>query len=66
MPLKNDFSESYMRSYDKTVYEKLWRENRKYLFILEHVLRHEKRLNLAVGLGARSLAISRLMAKVLL
>jgi len=64
--LKNDFSESYMRSYDKTVYEKLWRENRKYLFILEHVLRHEKRLNLAVGLGARSLAISRLMAKVLL
>jgi hypothetical protein len=55
-----------MRLYDKTVYEKLWRENRKYLFILEHVLRHEKRLNLAVGLGARSLAISRLMAKVLL
>jgi len=63
--LKNDFSENFMRSYDNTVYEKLWKENRKYLFILEHILRHEKRLNLAVGLGARSMAISRLISKIL-
>lgn len=63
--LKDDFSEDFMRSYDRTVHEKLWVENRKYLFILEHILRHEKRLNLAVGLAARSMAVSRIIGTIL-
>lgn len=62
---KNDFSEEFMRSYDKTLHKKLWKENRKYLFILRHILRHELRLNLALNLAADHSAVSRLIGKII-
>lgn len=62
---RNDFSEGFMGSYDRTVHEKLWKENRKYLFILRHILRHELRLNLTLNLAADSSAVSRLIGKII-
>lgn len=62
---KNDFSEGFMRSYDRTLHEKLWKENRKYLFILRHILRHEIRLNMTLNLAADCSAVSRLIGKII-
>lgn len=62
---RNDFSERFMKLYDKTIHDKLWKENRKYLFILRHILGHEKRLNMALNLAAHSPVISRLVNKIL-
>ena len=63
---RNDFSERFMNMYDKTIYEKLWKENKKYLFILRHILRHEKRLNLTLDMAAHSPAVSRFISKILI
>jgi hypothetical protein len=54
-----------MRSYDKTLHEKIWKENRKYLFILRHVLCHENRLNLIMNMAADSSVVSRLIGKII-
>lgn len=62
---KNNFSECLMRSYDKTLHEKIWKENRKYLFILRHVLCHENRLNLIMNMAADSSVVSRLIGKII-
>lgn len=62
---KNDFSEEFMKLYDKTIHDKLWKENRKYLFILRHLLSHEKRLNMTLNLAAHSQSVSRLAGKIL-
>lgn len=63
---RNDFSERFMNMYDKTIYEKLWKENKKYLFILRQILRHEKRLNLTLDMAAHSPAVSRFISKILI
>ena len=62
---KNDFSEGFMRSYDRTLHEKIWKENRKYLFILRHILCNEGRLNLTLGLAANSSVVSRLIGIII-
>ena len=62
---KNDFSEGFMSSYDRTLHEKLWKENRKYLFILRHILLPKNRLNLIMNLAADSSAVSHLVGKIL-
>ena len=61
----NDFSEGFMRSYDRTLHEKIWKENKKYLSILRHILCHEHRLNLTLDLAAGSPAVSRLIGKII-
>lgn len=53
--------ERFMRSYDNTVNKKLWKETRKCLFILRHILSNELMLNLA----AHSSSVSRLIGKII-
>lgn len=62
---KNDFSEYFMKEYDKTVYEKIQKENRRYLSIREHFLKYPARFNAVAGVVLRSKSAYNLMMKIL-
>jgi flavin-dependent dehydrogenase len=51
---KNDFSAGFISSYDKTVHDKIGRENKHYRLIRDHIFNYPWRLNAAINLGSRS------------
>lgn len=61
----NDFSAEFIRSYDKTVYDIIWHENRNYLFIRDHILKYPWRLNTAINLGSKYKTINREIIRLL-
>ncbi len=62
---KNDFSPGFISSYDKTVYDKIWHENRNYLFIRDHILNYPWRLNSAINLGSKNKTINKVILRLL-
>jgi geranylgeranyl reductase family protein len=47
---QNNFSASFMKQYDKTVYDKLWKEHRRSYFIRELLINKPRLFNLSVNL----------------
>lgn len=62
---KNDFSAGFISSYDNTVYDKIWHENRNYLLLRDHVFRYPWRLNAVISAGSRSKSLNKAILKVL-
>ena len=62
---KNDFSARFMKSYDNTLSEKLWKENRQYLIVRELVLRNAWILESIISAGHKSRSINKMIAKYL-
>ncbi|MBN2666464.1 MAG: geranylgeranyl reductase family protein [Bacteroidales bacterium] len=62
---KNDFSDEFMKSYDLTLYGKLWRSNRNYMIIRNLVLKNPAVLNLASRAGNSNRYIRKALAEKL-
>ncbi len=60
---KNDFSAAFMKSYDKTVYAKLWKGNRNRYFIQRLLGLFPWSLNLAANMASRSKLIHKLIER---
>lgn len=58
---KNDFSAEFIKKYDKSVYEKIWKENRHYLYLREFVLRFGWRLNTAIRAGSLNTTLNKMI-----
>jgi menaquinone-9 beta-reductase len=62
---KNDFTAGFISSYDNTVYDKIWHENRNYLFIRDHVFKYPWRLNTVIRAGSKNKFIYKTILKAL-
>jgi len=62
---KNDFSAKYMKSYDNTISEKLWKENRQYLMMRELVLKNAWVLDRIISAGNKRVSINKKIAQLL-
>jgi geranylgeranyl reductase family protein len=62
---KNDFSGNFMKGYDKTVYDKLWKENRRYLKLREYVFKYPSIINAIISTGLKSKSIHNIILKIL-
>jgi geranylgeranyl reductase family protein len=60
---KNDFSENFMKDYDKTIRDKICRPNRQYLMIRKFVFKYPAILNAIIGAGSASNLIKRTIIK---
>lgn len=47
---QSDFSAAFMKQYDKTVYDKLWKTHRRSYLIREYIVRHPRLFNACVRL----------------
>ena len=61
---QNNFSSSFMKQYDKTVYDKLWKEHRRSYFIRELLINKPKLFNLSVNLISNNQFLYNLTKKV--
>jgi geranylgeranyl reductase family protein len=62
---KNNFSAGFIKSYDDTVYDKIWHENRNYLLLRDNVFRYPGRLNMVISAGSRSKFVYKTILKTL-
>jgi len=62
---KNDFSGDFMKGYDKIVYDKIWKENRRSLKLREYVLKYPSTINAIISSGLKSKSIHNIMLKIL-
>lgn len=62
---KNDFSGDFMKGYDKTVYDKLWKENRSYLKARKYVLSYPWIINTIINAGFKSKTIYKTILKLI-
>jgi geranylgeranyl reductase family protein len=62
---KNDFSGDFMKGYDKTVYDKIWKENRRYLKLREYVFKYPWILYTLISAGQKNNSINRMILKYL-
>jgi geranylgeranyl reductase family protein len=62
---KSDFSANYMKSYDDTIRDKLWKENRKYLLMRELVFKNAWIFNRFISAGHKSKSINKMIARQL-
>jgi flavin-dependent dehydrogenase len=62
---KNDFSAGFMKGYDKELYAKLWRHNRRRFLIRKTVITKSCLLNLAVTLGNNNKSVLETIKKVI-
>ena len=60
---KNDFSAKYMKSYDNTIREKLWKENRQYLLMRELILKNAWALDSIISAGHEWVSINKMIAQ---
>jgi menaquinone-9 beta-reductase len=58
---KNDFSANFMRGYDVTIHDKLWKEHRQYLLIRELVLSNAWIFNRLISAGQKSKTIHKMI-----
>jgi geranylgeranyl reductase family protein len=63
--VNNDFSAKYMKNYDNTIIEKLWKENRKFLLMRELVLKNVWVFNRLISAGQKSNSINKMIAQQL-
>jgi geranylgeranyl reductase family protein len=62
---KDDFSAGFISSYDNTVYDKIWHENRNYLLIRDHIFKYPWRLNRVISTCSRSKFVYKTILKKL-
>jgi geranylgeranyl reductase family protein len=62
---KNDFSGDFMKGYDKTVYDRIWKENRRYLKLREYVFKYPYIFNAIISTGLKSKSIHNIILKIL-
>jgi menaquinone-9 beta-reductase len=62
---KNDFSGDFMKMYDKTVYDKIWKENKHYFLIRELVFNYQWRMNSVVFAGQVSKSFNKMIVRLL-
>jgi menaquinone-9 beta-reductase len=60
---KNDFSGDFMKGYDKTVYDKIWKENRRYLKLREYVFKYPWILYTLISAGQKNNSINRMILR---
>lgn len=60
---QNDFSASFMKAYDKMVYDKLWKGNRNRYYLQKLIDHFPGSLNLAANLASRSRRVHRFIEK---
>jgi len=58
---KKDFSASFMKGYDNTIRDKLWKENRKYLMMQELVLKRAWIFDSFISAGQKSKSINKMI-----
>jgi len=58
---KNDFSAAFMKCYDKTVYNKMWKENHRYFMLREYIIKFEWVLNTVIKAGSNSSSLERII-----
>ncbi len=59
---KNDFSAKYLKNYDNTIREKLWKENRQYLLLRELVLKNAWIFDRIISAGHKSKSINKMIS----
>jgi len=62
---KNDFSGEFMKCYDKTVYDKMWKENHRFFNLREFVIKFEWILNIVIKAGSKSSSIKKIITNLL-
>ena len=58
---KNDFSAGFMKNYDNILYEKIWKENRRYLMLRKFIIKFEFTLNTVIEAGSISKSLKKLI-----
>ena len=58
---KNDFSAKYLKNYDNTIREKLWKENRQHLLLRELVLKNAWIFNSFISAGQKNKSIRKMI-----
>jgi flavin-dependent dehydrogenase len=58
---KNDFSSSLMKDYDNILYEKIWKENRRYLMLRKFIIKFGFTLNIVIEAGSISKSLKRII-----
>jgi geranylgeranyl reductase family protein len=61
-----NFSSSFMKQYDRTVYRKLWRRNQKMFWIQKIIGKNHWLINIIVGVSARHKTVFRFFKRLLL
>jgi geranylgeranyl reductase family protein len=60
---RNDFSADFLKIYDKTVYDKLWHENKHYYLIRELVFNNQWRMNSIISAGQKSKLFNKMIIR---
>jgi geranylgeranyl reductase family protein len=58
---KNDFSADFMENYDNTLYEKIWKENHRYLMLRKFIIKFGFTLNTVIRAGSISTSFKNLI-----
>jgi flavin-dependent dehydrogenase len=62
---KNDFSGEFMKMYDRTVYNKIWRENKHHYMIRELVFNYQWRMNSIIFAAQKSKLVNKMIVRQL-
>jgi len=60
---KNDFSADFMKIYDETVYDKIWKENKHHCIIRELVFNYQWRMNSVIFAGQKSKMFNKMIIR---
>lgn len=58
---KNDFSADFIKNYDKILYEKIWKENRRYLMLRKFIIKFGFNLNTLIRAGSNSASFKKII-----
>ena len=58
---RNDFSADFMENYDNILYEKIWKENRRYLMLRKFILKFGFTLNTVIRAGSISTSFKKII-----
>lgn len=58
---KNDFSSGFMKDYDNILFEKIWKENRKYLMLRNFIIKFGFNLNILIRAGSISTSLKEII-----
>jgi menaquinone-9 beta-reductase len=62
---KKDFSANFMKNYDYTIRDKLWKENRQYLLMRELILKRAWIFDRLIATGQKSKSVSKMITRQL-
>jgi flavin-dependent dehydrogenase len=60
---KNDFSADFMKIYDETVYDKIWKENKHHCIIRELVFNYQWIMNSVIFAGQKSKMFNKMIIR---